>query len=127
VDSDRRKHRRFGLRKPASLRVSAVAESLRGHLTDMSEGGAYITVPPEAQDVDVGGAAYVRFVVDGHVCEATGQVVRVMPFGAERGVGVAFAVANDELIEFLRKLATASEFVRPTMLGDIDELFVQLA
>jgi hypothetical protein len=122
---ERRRHRRFALRLPATLSLSGGAAGGPAHLADLSEGGAFLTCRA-ALPVDAG--VYVRFRIDGEtVCEATGSVLRVMPFGAEQGVAVAFVYANEALLAFLRALHAALDADRPELLADIRGLEIQVA
>jgi hypothetical protein len=120
---ERRRHRRYGFTLRASVRAGGSPEPVPGTLMDMSAGGAFFTAPVEAAE---GASGYVRFQRGRELCEATGRVVRVLPFGSMQGVGVEFAFANDGLIYFLRELSAAAEVVRGDLLTQIEELALQI-
>jgi len=124
VPDDRRRHRRFTLRKRASMVLSPVGESGTGHLVDLSETGASITAP---WAVAVGVGVYIQFMVHDVPCEATGRVVRVFPFGGHYGLAVDLGYANPSFLHFLRNLDSAAEAVRPDVRGDIADLQIRIA
>jgi PilZ domain-containing protein len=117
-EPERRRHRRFALRVPMELIGNGATSA--ASLFDLSEGGAFLTTraPPPT-----GVGVYMRFHLHGDtLCEATGYVVRTMPFGGETGVAVQFGHVNDGFVAFLRNLAAALEAGRPDLLADVDRL-----
>jgi hypothetical protein len=122
---ERRRHRRFTLRKKAAMTLAPTGEEGAGHLVDMSETGASITAP---WSVTVGVGVYIQFVIAPDVaCEATGSVVRVFPFGDDFGLAVDLGYANPAFIHFLRNLDGAAEAIRPDYLADIRDLTIRIA
>jgi hypothetical protein len=124
MGDERRRHRRFALRVPMQLSGSSISGSATASLFDLSEGGAFFTTtsPPAA-----GAHAYMRFHLLGStLCEATGYVVRTMPFGGETGVAVQFGHVNPGFLDFLRNLAAALQAQRVDLLADVDRLAMQL-
>ena len=120
-DPDRRRHRRFVLSLPASIERGP--ERGRGHLVDLSELGASLSAPSA---VAAGTPTYLFFdLVPDIRCEATGAVVRVVPFGRLYGIGVELAYANPGYLHFLRNLDATPEAIRPVLLGDIRGLTVR--
>jgi hypothetical protein len=121
-DHERRRHRRFVLRLPATLYVGAQDEPQRGHLLDISESGASITGP---LPVPVHTGAYLRYRLEPSTsCEATGAVVRSAHFGHEWGIAIDLTYANQPFINFLRNLGAVHEAERPALLADIRDLQV---
>jgi hypothetical protein len=117
-DQDRRRHRRFVLSLPAAI-VHGGAPS-RGRLVDLSEQGASLTAPAP---VDAGTPAYLHFdLVPDIRCEATGAVVRVVPFDRLFGIAVELVYANPAYLHFLRNLDATPDPIRPVLLGDIRDL-----
>jgi len=123
---DRRRHRRFTLRKRAALELGSLGEGGEGHLVDLSETGASITAP---WAVAAGVGIYIQFNLAPDVpCEATGSVVRVFPFGGGHyGLAVELGYANPAFIHFLRNLDAAAEAIRPDFLADIRDLRIRIA
>ncbi len=121
---DRRRHRRFTLRKRAALELGS-GERGEGHLVELSETGASITAP---WSVAVGVGIYIQFTLAPDVpCEATGSVIRVLPFGGHHGLAVELGYANPAFIHFLRNLDAAAEAIRPDFLADIRDLHIRIA
>jgi len=121
-EAERRRHRRFALRVPMQLIGNGVEAP--ASLFDLSEGGAFFTTrsPPPS-----GAHAYMRFhLLGATLCEATGYVVRTMPFGGETGVAVQFGHVNEGFVHFLRNLAAALEANRIDLLADVDRLAMQV-
>ena len=122
VDPDRRRHRRFALSLPASIVRGAAVE--QGRLVDLSEQGASVTAPTTAASST---PAYLHFDLGPGVrCEATGEVVWVIPFGRDFGLGLKLAYANPEYLNYLHNLDTAPAPLRPSMLADIRDLTLRL-
>lgn len=106
----------------AALRYGPHKIPDQGLLVDLSETGASVSAKLEQE---VGQSVYLRFtILPSTLCEATGQVRRIFPLGAEYGVGVEFAFANDALLNFLRNLDATPAAGHPHMLGDIADLQV---
>lgn len=126
--ADRRKHRRVALRVPATLYVHGEQAELPGHIQDFSESGASFTSP---YPVDVNAVIYIGFSVGTHAdrprCEATGRIIRVLPFGAIVGAGIEFQFADENFIAYLRQLADCREAERMDLLGQIRDLELHLA
>ena len=49
---DRRRHRRFSVRLPAIVYLGVERWTVRGHLTDLSAGGAFLTAPARLEAGD---------------------------------------------------------------------------
>jgi hypothetical protein len=125
ADHERRKHRRFSLRLAAVVAVGSDQRLERGELIEMSAGGASLSV---GFPVAVETAAYIRFLSpQGRECEATGQVVRAMPFGRTHGIALEFRFVNTALDEFLATLEATQQALRPDLLAQIRELRIQVA
>lgn len=120
---DRRKHRRITLSVPAEIYVGQNKTATSGQLQNFSRSGAWFTSPIE---LSVGTEVYVGFYLGEHHdrprCEATGTIVRTLPFGKDTGVGLEFKFADDNFIGFLQQLNTSREADRPELLGQIREL-----
>ena len=121
---ERRRHRRFTLRKKAAMTLGPTGEEGAGHLVDLSETGASLTAP---WSVASGVGVYIHFQIVDVACEATGSVVRVFPFGDHVGLAVDLGYANPTFIHFLRNLDEAAEAVRPDFLADIRDLTIRIA
>jgi hypothetical protein len=122
---DRRRHRRFTLRKRAALELGSPPARGDGHRVELSETGASLTVP---WAVAVGAGIYIQFTLAPDVhCEATGSVIRVFPFGGHHGLAVELGYANPAFIHFLRNLDAAAEAIRPDFLSDIRDLRIHIA
>lgn len=121
---ERRKHRRFTLSKRARLVLTPLREEADGQLIDLSLEGASITA---RWAVTAGVGVYLTFTVGGVLCEATGSVLRVFPFGDNFGLAVEFGVANGAFGDFLRRLEDAHEANRPDIMGEIVDLVIQIA
>jgi|GEM_PF-6767705 len=123
MNSDRRKHRRITLSVPAVIYVGPDKTVANGQLQNFSESGAWFTSPIA---LDIGTTVYVGFFLGEHSdrprCEATGAVVRTLPFGRDTGIGLKFKFADDRFIGFLQQLSTGREADRPELLGQIRQL-----
>ncbi len=103
------------------MRGAAVEE---GRLVDLSEQGASVTTPTT---VAANTPAYLHFDLGpGIRCEATGEVVWVIPFGRDFGLGLKLVFANPEYQNFLHNLDVAPDPLRPAMLADIRDLTLRL-
>lgn len=123
ADEDRRKHRRFALGKWGRVVLSPVGTEAPGQLMDLSSHGASITT---RWAVTNGVGVFFSFHTGGQLCEATGSVVRVFPFGELYGLAVELGYANDEFLGFLNALEAAAEASRPDMLATIEDLVIKL-
>lgn len=125
ADHERRRHRRFSLRLDAVVTAGPDQRAWRGELIEMSAGGASLSLEvPVALEA----AAYIRFLSpDGRECEATGQVVRAMPFGRAHGIALEFRFVNAALDEFLVTLEATQQALRPDLMTRIRELRIQFA
>ncbi len=97
-----------------------------GQLMDLSAGGVSFRARVEPTP---GAGAFVDFVYkDRWACQATGHVVRVLPFGtAERGVAIEFGFANEALQAFLQTLAETPEALRPDLLEGVSDMSIRVA
>ncbi len=92
---------------------------------DLSAGGAAFRA---RVDVARGAPVFVDFAYQKTwICQATGHVVRVLPFGAPSGVEIEFGFANDELQTFLRTFDQISEALRPNLLRALSDMRVRIA
>ena len=120
VSSERRRHHRFPLQRPVSIKAEQGEDPVAGNLLELSVGGAFVSAPI---DVPAGQSIYLRFRYQGkHSCQATGHVVRTMPFGKSRGIALTFGVANASLQALLRTLVQMPQSLRPAVLTAIDEV-----
>jgi hypothetical protein len=114
------------LQLDATLLMGADRSRLAGHLLELSAGGAFITTRTDAS-IAAGAGVFVHFVYQrDQVCEATGHVVRVLPFGAERGLAIEFGFANPELSQLLHTLGSTPAALLPELLGDISDIEIRL-
>jgi hypothetical protein len=121
-----RKQCKFALQLDATLLMGAERCRLTGHLLELSEGGAFITTGTDAS-IAAGAGVFVHFVYQRQkVCEATGHVARVLPFGAERGLAIEFGFANSELSQLLHTLGSTPPALLPDLLGDISDIQIRL-
>jgi hypothetical protein len=120
---ERRKHRRFVLAMRATVVLGSSHTMEQGYLVDLSENGASLTIPsPVAMNV----GAYLSFMLSPSTkCEATGTVVRTIPFGNLHGIGIELVYANAGYLNFLRNLEAVAEAAKPSLLADIRELKVR--
>lgn len=121
---ERRKARRFTLRTWARVILAPLGEEAPGQLIDLSMSGASITT---RWAITSGVGVYVTFRYAGELCEATGRVLRVFPFGEMYGVAVEFGIANQNLGRFLREFEETHEASRPELLARIEDLVIQIA
>jgi len=123
VDEDRRKHRRFTLGTWGRVVLAPVGTEAPGQLIDLSSHGASITT---RWAVTNGVGVFLSFRTGEQLCEATGSVVRVFPFGDLYGLAVELGYANAAFLGFLGALEAAAEASRPDMLETIDDLVISL-
>lgn len=122
VSIDRRRHRRYTMQIDAAV-TTADGTQLIGSLLELSSGGAFIGAPIEVQ---AGDAMFIRFMYqDAHKCEATGHVVRLLPFGRTNGVAMRFGVANAQLQALIRTLAQMPEALQTDVLHAISRVEVR--
>jgi hypothetical protein len=122
-----RKPCKFALQLDAILLTGADRSRLQGHLLELSDSGAFITLRSDLS-IAAGASVFVHFVYQRHqVCEATGHVARVLPFGVQRGVAIEFGFANAELGELLHTLAGTPPALLPELLGEISDIEIRLA
>ena len=117
--SDRRRSRRFALKLPIAVH-SGEGHVTAGYLNDISEGGAFVQATwsvPENTNI------FIRFTVMDYVCEATGTILRVAPFGPDvHGLAIAFGFANDNFTNFVLNLESLAEARRPGYLENVENL-----
>lgn len=108
AETERRRHRRFGLALPVEVRVNtAAALQVRSCTKDVSSTGIYFTV---AEKIDLGSELECLLTISAGLPEdairvrCRGKVVRVEKPDAERRISVA---ASIEEYEFLRPAAAA--------------------
>jgi hypothetical protein len=121
---DRRAHRRYALRVPVLLYLGAGQAPTDASLFDVSEGGAFFTTPTPPPH---GANAYMRFGErGGSHSEATGYVLRTMPFGGVTGVAVQFGHVNAPFLDFLRVIDATLEATRIDLFTDLTgfEIFI---
>ena len=124
MDSDRRRHRRYVLQTEVAVLVGPQKTRKRGKLLDLSVGGAFLAAPVQAE---VGSGVFVSFIYWGnHLCEATGHVVRILPFGQELGMAIEFGFINEGLGAFLRAYERTAEALRPELLDALTEFQIRL-
>ncbi len=127
MSAERRKHRRVTLMVPAALFLGEDKIAQSGHVQNFSESGASFTSPT---GIPHGAVVYFGFFLGDHAdrprCEATGSVVRTLPFGTSFGIGVEFKFADDNFLGFLHQLADSREADRPELLGQIRQLEIHL-
>ena len=108
---------------PATIYVGEEKLAVSGHVQNFSETGASFISP---DFIGVGTIVYIGFYLGEHVdrprCEATGKVVRTLPFGATFGIGMEFQFADESFLAFLHQLANCREADRPELLGQIRDL-----
>jgi hypothetical protein len=124
MSDDRRAHRRYALRVPVLLYLGPGQPAIRASLFDVSEGGAFFTVPTAPPP---GANAYMRFRPrDGAHSEATGYVLRTMPFGGATGVAVQFGHVNAPFLAFLRAVDASLDASRVDLFANLDgfEIFI---
>ncbi len=123
--NDRRRHRRFTFEVEVAVFAGTASIPKPGHLMDLSAGGVSFRAPIEPA---VGAGAFIDFVYQERwACQATGYVVRVLPFGAQRGVAIEFGFANDALRSFLHTLKQTPQALRPNLLAALDNVSVRIA
>lgn len=123
MSSDRRRHRRFTLQLDAKVTTSTSDTPLAGSLMELSVGGAFVGAEI---DVEPGGSVFMRFTYQGQVkCEATGHIVRILPFGRINGIAIRFGVTNPALQALLRTLVQMPESLQPDVLGAISDVHVR--
>jgi Tfp pilus assembly protein PilZ len=123
VSSDRRRHRRFTLQLDAQVTTGASETPMKGSLMELSVGGAFVGAEV---DVEAGGSVFMRFTYQDELkCEATGHIVRILPFGRSKGIAIRFGVTNPALQALLRTLAQMPESLQPDLLGSISQVRVR--
>ena len=121
---DRRRHRRYVLQTEVAVLAGDQREAYRGRLLDLSAGGAFFTSRAQPE---VGAGAFISFVyASDHRCEATGHVIRTLPFGVEIGVAIEFAFANQAFKTFLQTYDRTAEALRPDLLAAMTEIAVRM-
>ncbi len=122
-EPERRRHRRFVIAKPVTVRFAADTRVEAGQLVDFSEHGASLTMfSPVAE----GCGAYFSFQLDPDThCEATGSTVRVLPFGKFYGVGIDLVFANPAYLNFLRNLDAIPEATRAKFFAEMGNLIIR--
>ncbi len=104
--------------------MGAKQKLTRGRLLDLSVGGAFITAVTRPE---IGAGAFLTFTYWGnHACEATGHVVRILPFGSEIGVGIELAFANEAFLSFLKTYERTAEALRPELIDALADIQVRL-
>jgi hypothetical protein len=120
---ERRRYKRFALMLSAGLRYGPHKIPDQGRLVDLSESGASVSAKVEQE---LGQSVYLSFKIrPDTLCEATGNVCRIMPLGPEYGLAIEFAYANNALLNFLRNLDATPAAGHPDYLSDIIDLVIQ--
>lgn len=121
---ERRKSRRFALKLPIAVYPRDNSHATAGYLNDLSEGGAFVQITWQvAENVNV----FIRFDVLDYQCEATGTVLRTVPFGPESyGIAIAFGFANQNFTNFVMNLENIPEAQRPGYLQNVHNLQIVL-
>ena len=70
----------------------------------------------------VGPTARLTFRVGHDICQASGKVLRTMPFASGQGLALELNQANDMFVNFIRNLADAAEPVRMALVADIEDV-----
>jgi hypothetical protein len=122
--SERRRSRRFALKLPIAVYPRENPHATAGYLNDLSDGGAFVQITwSVADDVPV----FIRFNVMEYQCEATGAVLRSVPFGPESyGIAIAFGFANQNFHNFVMNLENIPEAQRPEYLQNVKNLQIVL-
>ena len=124
VHNDRRRHRRYVLQTPVEVLVGPEKVTRPGRLLDLSAGGTFVSAPVQAE---VGAGIFMSFVYWGnHQCEATGQIIRIMPFGAEVGLAIEFVFANDPLLDFVKTYERTADALRPELIESLSQIQLRL-
>ena len=119
---ERRQHRRLPLDVPLTLVSAGSAESIRGRLRDISQGGCFFSAQ---SGVRREGRITIDFVVlPRAICNATGRVVR--DAGSD-GFGVEFGAVNDAFLKFVSRLESATSREREEVLSRILDPEIHLA
>lgn len=121
--SDRRRHRRVGVRLPVQAFLGEHRVAARGHLHDMAEGGLLVLIEGEHA---IGASAHIQFFVGGVEHEGTGRVIRTDALPGARNVAIEFAFANDEMIAFVRALVAAPDVERADAMASIERLTLSI-
>lgn len=112
------------LQTPVEVLVGPEKAVRPGRLLDLSAGGAFISAAVQAK---VGDGVFISFVYwADDVCEATGQIIRIMPFGADHGLAIEFAIANDPLLYFVQTYERTPEALRPELIESLSDIRVRL-
>jgi len=113
---------------PAAIYLGENKVAAKGHVQNFSVSGASLT---SRESIGVGCIVYIGFYLgefaDRPRCEATGKVVRTIPFGMDFGIGVEFQFADENFLAFLKQLEASREADRPTLLGQVRELEIHLS
>ncbi|MCG8418745.1 MAG: PilZ domain-containing protein [Proteobacteria bacterium] len=121
---DRRRHRRYVLQTELTVLIGAEKTPVPGKLLDLSAGGAFITARTA---IELGAGTFVHMVYQhSTICEATGHVVRTLPFGSETGAAIEFAFANQELVAFLHTYKQTAEALRWELLQALSDIQIRL-
>mgnify|MGYP001612964702 FL=1 len=124
MPDERRAHRRHALRVPVALYRHAGKDATQASLFDVSEGGAFFTMTsPPAPGAN---AEFRLTTAAGVQSEATGYVLRTMPFGGAPGVAVHFGHISPTFRDFLQRIDASPDASRETAFGDLTgvEIFV---
>jgi hypothetical protein len=121
---ERRKSRRFFMRKSARVLIGPERIAHEGTLMNISQGGLFVTTLP---NIEIGSVAFMQFDAPSRIhCEATGRIVHTLPFGEEAGYGVAFHVANDALVDFVHGLQSLSKVAIADAVASVENVVIEI-
>ncbi len=86
---------------------------------DLAERGAFLMM--EVVEA-VGQTARLTFRVGTDICQASGVVLRVMPFAAGQGLALELHQANPVFVNFVRNLVASADPVRMALVADIEDV-----
>ncbi len=121
VPVERRTNPRVAFRVPAHIMTLCDNVMYKGYVMNLSENGVFVQMM-DAQ-IELEPLVRMRFRVGESVCDAYGQMARVMRMGTGQGFGVELTQVNDAFSNFVRNLRAADDqdimlFVRD--MGRID-------
>lgn len=115
---ERRRHRRVAFKLPVALHLGH-GQPRSAFLMDLAEGGAFLMMETAEP---VGETARLTFRVGNDICQASGRVLRIMPFAAGQGVALELTERNNVFVNFVRNLASAADPLRWALVGDIEDV-----
>jgi len=115
---ERRRHRRVAFKLPVALHLGSGQPRI-AFLMDLAEGGALLMMDAAEP---LGQTVRITFRVGTDIAQASGSVLRLMPFGDGQGVALDLSETNPVFVNFVRNLVGSTGPLRMALVGDIEDV-----